>query len=169
MIEKEKRWYLNGTIPEDKIVAVKHIIQSYANFNPDVRVRSTKENDITIYSHTVKYFIDNNNREEIEQEISEDIYNTIFNYIGKNPVVKDRTVVDINNGLFAEVDKFQDENKIIVEVEFPDDDVMNSFIKPDWFGDEVEPGKQFNKQIFSKINESDDIYAKLRNKYNKQN
>lgn len=166
MIEKEKRWYLNRNIPQDKILSVKHISQVYANFNPDTRIRKTIENNNISYSHTVKYFIDNDNREEIEQSISEESYNNIFNFINKKPVVKDRYIIDIGDGLIAEVDHFVGNDKWIVEVEFSDDETMNNFVKPDWFGEEVEKGKQFNKQIFSSIN-SNDVYAELRNKYRK--
>jgi CYTH domain-containing protein len=166
MIEKEKRWHLNDNIPEDKIKKVMHISQSYSNFNPDVRIRKTIETDSVNYSHTVKYNIDLDNREEIEQDITEESYNNILNFIGKKPLIKDRYLVDIDNGLFAEVDHFLDVDKWVVEVEFASDEQMNNFVKLDWFGEEVESGRQFNKQIFSNINAKNDIYAQVRNKYN---
>lgn len=164
MIEKEKRWYLNGELPTENLVSKKRISQTYSNFNPDVRIRMISENEITHYSHTVKYFINKYDREEIEQDISEESYNRIFSVIDKKPVVKDRFIFDLGNNLFAEVDHFLDVDKWIVEVEFPDDKTMNGFQEPDWFGHEVERGKQFNKQIFSQIN-NEDVYMELREKY----
>lgn len=164
MIEKEKRWYIKGELPTDYLVTKKCIEQTYTNFSPDVRIRKTIENDISHYSHTVKYYINCNDREEIEQDISKESYNRIFELNNKKPVVKDRFIFDLGDNLYAEVDHFLDIDKWIVEVEFQDDKSMINFQKPDWFGDEVEKGKQFNKQIFSQLNK-EDVYSELRAKY----
>jgi CYTH domain-containing protein len=166
MIEKEKRWYLNGELPMDDLLSKKKISQVYSNFSPDVRIIETVENDISTYTHTVKHFINDNDREEIEQYISDTSYNRILKLIDKKPLVKDRFLFDLGNNLIAEVDHFIDTDEWIVEVEFSDDKTMNDFQKPNWFGNEVDKGKQFNKQVFSLINSSD-VYSELRYKYSK--
>ena len=131
---------------------MKYIEQVYSGFNPDTRIRHIKENDEDTYYHTVKYKLKNNQREEIEVIISEEQYNRIYDTIDKKPVRKNRYLVEISNGLMAEIDEFKDTGDIVVEVEFPDEETMNNFIKPDWFGSEIKEKKSFNVYVFSKIN-----------------
>jgi len=164
MIEKEKRYYIKGDIPKDKVISKKNIKQVYSNFNPDVRIRKTEQDGNNSFTHTVKYFINDNDREEIEQDIEEDSYNRIFNLLNKKPVNKDRYLIDIGNELIAEYDDFLDTGDKVVEVEFPNEDAMTNFEKPDWFGEEIAKGKMFNKQIFSLLN-NQDVYSELREKY----
>ena len=152
MYEIEKRWYVTSDIPKDNIIKTIRIEQTYANLNPDVRIRKTIDNDKEIYSHCVKYNISKNIREELETEISKEQYENIFKYINKKPIVKDRILVKLDNDLVAEVDNFVNENKIIVEVEFKSEEEMKSFIKPDWFGEEIEEGKMYSASLFSIIN-----------------
>ncbi len=152
MIERERRWKVSGKIPSSKIKDKMRITQTYANFNPDVRVRKITKDGADTFYHTTKHNVAKNDREEFEQKISEARYQRVFDSIGKKPVVKDRTIVDIGNGLNAEVDSFVDTGDQIVEVEFPSDKVMNSFEKPDWFGNEMKKNKSFSAEVFQKIN-----------------
>jgi len=155
MIEREKRWKLKGDVPTDAIKDKFIITQTYADSkNPQIRVRKITRDNFEEFYHTVKYQLDNKNeREEIEQRISKERYDRIFEVINKKPVVKERTIVDISNGLVAEVDKFEDSN-VVIEVEFPTVEIMNEFEnnKPDWFGDEIKSNKSFSYLMFAKIN-----------------
>lgn len=169
-MELERRWELNSLedVPKDNIQNILHIEQVYANLNPDVRIRSTKDknNNSTEYSHCVKYFISSNVREEIEQDITKEQYNRIFNYINKKPVIKNRYLVNINNGYIAEVDKFLDVDKTIVEVEFTNEDDMKNFIPPNWFGKEIKDKRSYSKTIFEVVNTKSDfdlLYMKYSN------
>ena len=153
MIEREKRYKLKGEIPIENIKDKFTISQVYANFNnPDVRIRKITRQNQDEFSHCVKYQLQNNEREEVEQKISKERHNRIFDVINKKPVVKERTVVDIGNGLFAEIDEFEDTKDVLVEVEFPKASDMDSFEKPSWFGDEIKNNKSFSYVIFTKIN-----------------
>lgn len=169
MIETEKRYHVNlEDVPQDDIKSKININQTYSHFDPDVRIRKINDGEKDTYFHTVKYFLKNNQREEIEQPITEDQYNRIFSSIDKKPVNKDRYFVDLDNGLTAEVDNFLDTGDMVVEVEFPDKESMDSFVKPDWFGDEIKEKQSFSVQVFSKINSNrNDIYEDIRNKYRK--
>lgn len=92
-MELERRWEVNkNNVPKDSIKKVYHIEQVYSNLDPDVRIRSknTKDKKDYEYTHTVKYFISNNDREELEQNISAQQYKRIFDYIDKKPIKKNR-------------------------------------------------------------------------------
>ncbi|WP_297419574.1 hypothetical protein [Clostridium sp.] len=108
-MELERRWEVDiNNIPSDKTTNILNITQTYANFNPDVRIRETIDKDNNAeYTHTVKYFYSSNEREELEQNISKEQYDNIFNFIDKEPVIKDRTLVQLDNGFIAEVDNFK--------------------------------------------------------------
>lgn len=154
MIEREKRWNLkpNTSVPTDSIKDKFTITQTYANFNPDIRIRKISRNDSEEFYHTVKYILPKNNeREEIEQRISKERYDRIFEAIDKKPVVKERTIIDIGDGLVAEIDEFED-GSIIIEVEFPTVELMQEFEKPDWIGNEIKSNKSFSYLMFAKIN-----------------
>jgi adenylate cyclase len=154
MIEREKRWKIKSEIPTENIKDKFIITQTYVDSkNPTIRIRKiTRENSEEFY-HTVKYQLSQTNeREEIEQKISKERYERIFDVIDKKPVIKERTIIDIGNDLIAEIDKFEGINDIIVEVEFPKESDMESFVKPDWFGDEIKTNKSFSYEVFTKIN-----------------
>jgi CYTH domain-containing protein len=104
------------------------------------------------FYHTVKYKLKNNEREEIEQKLSQERYNRIFETIDKKPIIKERTVVELDNGLVAEIDEFKDTGDIIVEVEFPKVEDMENFSPPSWFGQEIKSSKSFSYLVFAKIN-----------------
>jgi adenylate cyclase len=154
VIEREKRWKIKSEIPTENIKDKFIITQTYVDSkNPTIRIRKiTRENSEEFY-HTVKYQLSQTNeREEIEQKISKERYERIFDVINKKPVIKERTIIDIGNNLLAEVDKFEDIDDIIVEVEFSNIELMNNFIKPDWFGEEIKTNNSFNYKVFAKIN-----------------
>lgn len=152
MIEREKRWKLKSDPPSSQIEDKFTITQTYANFSPDVRVRKITKDDQDVYYHTVKYQLKDNTREELEHRISGERYDRIFEVINKKPIVKERTIVDIGDGLKAEIDHFFDTGDKIVEVEFPSDESMDNFTLPYWFGEEISKNKSFSIEIFSKIN-----------------
>ena len=154
MIEREKRWKINNinNIPSDKITDKFLIEQTYAYYKPDLRIRKIIRQGKDEFTHCAKYFIEDGDREEIEQKISKERYERIFKSINKKPVIKERTVIDISEGLHAEVDSFLDTGDIIVEVEFKTKEQKDSFSPPDWFGEEIKFNKSFSYSVFAKIN-----------------
>ena len=158
--EIEKRWYVEGNIPQENIKRTIKISQTYANKNPDIRIRKSIEDNKTVYTHCVKYNIAKDVKVELETEITEKQYNDIFKYINKKPIEKERLVIDIGNGLIAEVDKFIDADKIIVEVEFDTEEDMKSFDPPAWFGKEIPNGQMYNALVFKALN-SNSVFDRL--------
>lgn len=179
MLEIEKRYKLNGDIsdiPKEKIKSQYRIEQVYSNIAsgtspaPDCRIRKiTDIDDKESYFHTVKYIIKSINiREEIEQQITEKQYNRIFKFINKKPVIKDRYLIDIENGLVAEIDYFPDLDETIVEIEFPNEETMNNFnnIKPVWIGQEIKGKQSYSVYVFSIINDELNSLQKLKHYIN---
>ncbi len=152
MIERERRWKLNGDIPTENIIDKFIIEQTYANVKPDLRIRKITKENKEEYSHCAKYYIEDGDREEVEQKISKERYERIFKSINKKSVIKERTIIDISEGLHAEVDSFLDTGDIIVEVEFKTKEQKDSFSPPDWFGEEIKFNKSFSYSVFAKIN-----------------
>lgn len=173
MLEIEKRYKLNGDISDilkDKIKSQYRIEQVYSNIAsgtspaPDCRIRKITDTDgEESYFHTVKYIIKKGIREEIEISITEEQYNKIFEFIDKKPVIKDRYLIDLDSGLTAEIDYFPDINETIVEVEFPNEQVMNDFInvKPNWIGQEIKGKQSYSVYVFSIINNELNSLQKL--------
>ncbi len=152
MIERERRWKIKGNIPSDKIIDKFTIIQIYANFKPDLRIRKIIKDNKEEFTHCAKYFLKDGDREEVEQKISKERYERIFAIIDKKPIIKERIIVDIGNELYAEVDNYTDTSEIIVEVEFKTKEQKDNFIPPEWFGDEIKNNKSFSYIAFCKIN-----------------
>jgi CYTH domain-containing protein len=168
MYEMERRWKLKGQIPKDNIIRQMYIEQCYSNLKtPDVRIRKLVENDKESYFHTVKYKTDTkNSRIEIEQSIDKETYDEIFDIINKKPVKKNRYIVEISDEIYAEIDEFLDSNDIVVEVEFPDEEMMKNFEKPDWFGKEIKEKYSINHDVFSKINKTNFTWIDYLDKFN---
>jgi CYTH domain-containing protein len=155
MIERERRWKLNGKledIPPDQIVDKYLIEQVYSHFKPDLRIRKITKQDIEEYFHCAKYYLEDGDREEVELKISKERYDRIFQSINKKPIIKERTIIDIGNGLFAEVDNYLDTDDIVVEVEFKNQEQKDNFSPLLWFGQEITNSKSFSYLVFAKLN-----------------
>jgi CYTH domain-containing protein len=151
--EIERKWFLESEPPQNQLKEIIHIQESYASINPVVRVRRVTEKDQDPrFFHAVKYRIQGDmDRFKIKTEISEDDYNKIFKWIGKEPVEKDRYIYDIGNNLEAKVDKFST-GQNIVEIEFPSMDVLKNFVAPKWFGKPIDKNISISEQSFRRLN-----------------
>ena len=91
-------------------------------------------------------------REEIEKEISREYYELfLHNKIG-NTVKKMRYPLHAENGLIYELDIYQDilEGLLVVEVEFPNEEIANNFVKPDWFVEEITSKPEYRNAYLAK-------------------
>ena len=86
----EKRYKISDKnfktmINSDDFISKIKITQTYSHFNPDVRIREIQYEDMsTEYFHTVKYYLDKNQKEEVENLILKEQYDRIFNSLDKN-------------------------------------------------------------------------------------
>ena len=161
MKEFEYRYELVGDMPFDLVISKKYIEQVYSsvigvnNSIVDNRIRKIEADGNTIFYHTTKYnTITDGVRIEIESEISEQEYDSIFKTINKTPLRKNRYIVPLNNGLFAEIDEFIDKGISIIEVEFDSQEQAELFekSKPLFVGNKITKKLSFSKAIFSYVN-----------------
>lgn len=155
MIELERKWKLKNRPPEDKIKDTFLIEQIWTGNDPKSRIRKETRKlsdgqDQIEYTHTTKYRINDYSELEINVFLSNEQYSIIINlYENEKHTVKQRTLVDLENGLVAEIDEYIDEDRSTVEVEFPVKEVSDSFIPPDWFGEEIKR-ESFSKDFLWK-------------------
>ena len=76
---------------------------------------------------------------EIENNITEKEYSKLLERKISNSIDKTRIVVPIKDNLKAEIDIYYGylEGLLTLEVEFENEVEANSFVKPDWFGEEL--------------------------------
>ena len=152
MNKEIERKYAVKYIPEDlKIIDIFDIEQAfiYKDAKTVIRVRkiqNQKSNNIE-YIYTVKTKGDMESNQfsnvakvyEIESYMQEEEYNTLVKDKISNIIRKTRIVIPIENNLSIEMDVYKDylEDLITAEVEFPNEDIANTFEKPEWLGEEI--------------------------------
>ena len=152
MKQEIERKYAVNYIPEDlKITDILDIEQAfiYKDAKTVIRVRKIQNQRLNRieYIYTVKtkgdmeYDKCSNIAQvyEIESHIKEEEYNTLIKNKISNIIRKTRTVIPIENNLSIEMDVYKDylEGLITAEVEFPNEDIANTFEKPEWLGEEI--------------------------------
>lgn len=157
-LEIERKFIVTG-VPNDVVVEKEyHILQHYlAVGNEEVRIRARLEEGVFDYTLTVKSSGDLV-RTEVCNVIEGRTYYQLLGLVDTDGIEKTRQVFQYN-GYTLELDTF--ENKIIqstlthklVEIEFESVEEANSFVPPDWFGEEVTNDPNYkNKNIWKHIN-----------------
>jgi len=148
MIEFERRWKVKN-LPEKNASERIHIEQYFISKSKhtQTRIRKSETLNETWFTHCTKYFVFENGREEFETGISLVQFERILSVFPEaKKETKNRIIVELENGLFAEIDIFEDGN-MVVEVEFSDIVAGKDFIPPQWFGEEIKD-KSFSKREF---------------------
>ncbi len=144
-----ERKYLVRKLPED-IDQYEHyeIEQAYLCTSPTLRIRRMGDSYILTVKERVVLEGSSaiHNREE-EFKLNAQSYQRLLNKCDSGRVGKTRYRInlhklignDIYKGLVAELDVFHGRHNglMLVEVEFPNTEAANSFIPPDWFGEDV--------------------------------
>ena len=137
--------FLVDELPYLEGVPSLHITQHYISPSPEpLRIRQSVMTDGTAYEITRKLRIsDDDKSRKIEKNIplDEAMY-LMFTEHSLRFIVKTRHLVDIGNGLTAELDVFEGDLKglVWVEVEFPTEEARTKFMestKPSWFGRDI--------------------------------
>jgi len=91
-------------------------------------------------------------REEIEQKISKEDYELFLHQQIGTQITKKRYKLPADNGLTYELDVYDGDLKglMVVEIEFPTEELANNFEKPDWFGEEVTSDKRYKNASLAK-------------------
>ncbi|MFB5760586.1 CYTH domain-containing protein [Paenibacillus medicaginis] len=144
-----------------KLISTTHIEQAYLAYNNIEQVRIRKK---TIFD-------DNNKKEsfyqtykkstceglglvrdEMEYEISSNIYSQLRSLDCRVPIRKTRTRMT-GGGYTYDLDEYEQFNLIIAEVEFESIEEMRLFVQPAWLGDEISHNSQLtNKYLWKKLN-----------------
>lgn len=124
------------------------IEQAYISYDPEIRIRR---------KNCSYYLTKKGNgeliRTEIEKEIDDQMYYLLLDYYKENNVIKKkRYYVPLSAKLTAEVDIYEEqlEGLNIVEVEFDTEEEAETFVVPNWFGEEVTYIKEYKNANLSK-------------------
>jgi len=148
-----ERKFLVKEIPANLDISDKYeISQNYlAIGKEEIRIRCVIKNCISYYYFTYKNGL-GFKREEFECEIYSQTYDQICDFIKTIPLTKTRYLIPhrdlLNGGLLIELDKYNQFDLIVAEVELLDEN--DKFIPPDWFGEEVTGKKEYSNQYLWK-------------------
>jgi CYTH domain-containing protein len=137
MLEIE-RTFLVKNIPNLTSIKQTKIKQGYISSPPSpLRIRQKGD----IFELTKKIPLKENDyssNEEINILLTEYEFNKLWTQVEKS-LEKSRYCIDIGENLIAELDIFEGglSGLVFVEVEFPSQEIMESFIPPEWFGKDI--------------------------------
>lgn len=131
-----------------------YIKQAYISTTPLLRIRQKNEQYFFTYKSrgTIQ-------RTEVEEEITKEQFLNLWSKIEGYPIIKTRytfPLVDIINKnkscLFVELDIYEGEHEGFknVEVEFSSLEEANSFIPPEWFGEDITENFLYTNASLSK-------------------
>jgi adenylate cyclase len=143
-VEVERKFLLMR-IPDD-LPEGEPIRQGYLAIAPDgveVRVRDRAgKATLTVKSGPARV------RVEEEMEISASRFATLWGLTEGRRVAKVRHLVELGDGVVAEVDVYED-GLLVAEVEFADEAASDAFTPPDWFGEEVTGDRRYANQALA--------------------
>lgn len=135
---------------------VQRIEQTYLAYdsNEEIRVRRLEEERdgqrSVYFTHTFKRG-QGLVREEMEYEISAEIYAQLLAAVGYSPLVKTRTTL-IYQGRSIEIDEYAQFKLVVAEVEFASLHDAEQFVAPAWFGAQLDRQFEYsNKQLWMSL------------------
>ena len=147
MVEIERKFLVTSEAFKNEAFKKTKIIQGFLNTHPERTVRVRLKGDqgfLTVKGISSK---DGLTRFEWEEEISKKDAENLLNLCEKGIIDKTRYEVKVEKHIF-EVDEFLESNEglIIAEIELKSED--ETFIKPNWLGEEVTGQlKYYNSQL----------------------
>lgn len=148
MVKEIERKFLLEEIPHDLETFKRYLItQNYLVVGlEEIRIRE-KEN---ITNNEIEYTLcikrgEGLEREEITHVISSETYQKLASISSTKPIIKKRLTSE-NEGLLFEIDVYENQSLIVVEVEFESVEEANHFIPPNWFGEEVTLDQRYKNQ-----------------------
>ena len=130
-----ERKYLVKQVPQNlSQYQCKKISQGYLCTSPVVRIR--RSNDDYYLTYKGKGLLA---REEYNLPLTQESYEHLCSKIDGILIEKNRYLIPLSDGLVAELDIFEGKlsGLVLVEVEFESIDAANSFVAPEWFGEDV--------------------------------
>lgn len=145
-MEIERKFLLN-TIPENLYTyPCHHIEQGYLCTGPVVRIRKQDDDYYLTYKGKGKMA-----REEYNLPLNAASYAHLREKIDGILITKTRYLVPIHDGLTAEVDVFEQPHRglHLAEVEFASIEQANTFVAPEWFGEDVTQDGRYHNSYMS--------------------
>lgn len=142
-----ERKYLIQTLPAELQQYPHHIIeQGYLCTEPVVRIRRQDDDYILTYKSKGLMI-----REEYNLPLTAAAYEHLKPKADGLIITKTRYVIPLNDILKIELDVFHGtyEGLYLAEVEFPNEDMANDFISPDWFGEDVTFSSKYHNSSLS--------------------
>ena len=143
-----ERKYLVKNLPENlETYDKKHIAQGYLCTNPVIRIRRRDDEYILTYKGEGLMA-----REEHEFPLTAEAFEHMLPKIDGILIDKIRYLIPLDETHTAELDVFQGvlEPLRLVEVEFASVEEAESFVAPDWFGDDVTNSGEYHNSNLSK-------------------
>ncbi len=138
--EVERKWLMDN-FPKLNHISKQVIKQGYLNFSPEVRIRSKQsESGLINYRLCIKSDGDLT-RTEVEKELSKEEYDDLTVIMNGVTLHKDYRRYFLGTNIL-EVSQV-DDSFYYAEIDFGPEDEANSFIAPDWFGEEVTYDKSY--------------------------
>ena len=150
--EIERKYAVNYLPKNLKIANILDIEQAfiYKDAKTVIRIRKIQnknsKNIEYIYTVKTKGDIENDkdstvaNVYEIESYIQEEDFNEFIKNRISSIIRKTRMIIPIENNIKLEMDIYKDylQDLITAEIEFPNEDIANTFQKPEWLGEEMQ-------------------------------
>lgn len=149
-----ERKFLIKEMPDLSRYPSKKLVQGYLCTDPTVRVRSEDDEYFITYKSKSKDYI---SREEYNLPLNKEAFEHLLQKVDGNIISKTRYLVPIGKNpegheLVAELDIFDPPFAplIFAEVEFPTIEEANSFVKPEWLGEDVTKDRSYYNSEMSK-------------------
>ena len=130
-----------------------------------IRRRKITKNNIEKYIYTVKSSITGGlGTEELENEISKDVYDNFKLNPNNNPLEKTRYIIPYKEGLKIELDVFKDyyEGIIFAEIEYDTKEQYENMKIPDWFGKELTRKVSNSKMAFKSREDIEEMIKNIK-------
>ncbi|CAM4224597.1 CYTH domain-containing protein [Paenibacillus macerans] len=159
-----ERKFLLPEYPEELIRTGELIIrseqeidQTYLALHEDQELRVRKIRDAAsgnvTFTHTFKKGF-GLSREEVEVSISEGLYEQITGIHRAIPLTKRRVTAEWN-GIVLEIDRYDQIDLMVLEVEFASETEAREFQPPQWFGPDISTDKRYsNKKVWRELQQS---------------
>ncbi|MCD7818224.1 MAG: CYTH domain-containing protein [Lachnospiraceae bacterium] len=147
-MEIERKYLVTTLPPLLENYPFHQIQQAYLCTSPVVRIR--RQDDEYILTWKGKGLMV---REEYNLPLTREAYEHLLPKADGNILTKKRYVIPLDDILKAELDIFEGKfsGLQMVEVEFPDEKAANSFVPPEWFGQEVTFNPAYHNSFMSQL------------------
>lgn len=152
-MEIERKFTIKA-LPENLLeYEKKEIEQGYLCSNPTVRIRKSNHNYMITYKSKKNKKSSAIVNEEVELPLTKEAYLHLREKVDGHLITKTRYLIPLEDGLVIELDVFKGylEGLCFAEVEFPSEEVADSFVPPNWFLDDVSKDKRYRNHYLSTI------------------